>query len=696
MKGIRRIRQRLCALPLALACLMGLAACGGPDFGSFSKELEFGDKQVSDTQTTYVMKIPEGRLGDLIGPSQIQWVIDQYGDPPAHTGAVAVGTKKAAKDLLRKSPELQCRALENTYQEESSDEGKWEYKDSSCRKQRKLSWLEKTLWNMYQVQSDSTIEWLSTSRNTLVAADDTVSTLQANATPNYDSWFAPVNRYLRIAQGVLIAAAAISLIVLTICFVLVPVDTGLMLSFVLATAMLILGMGLFTLGAEMSMSKIGNYMGAKLTKSRRLGLILIVSFLLGVAITVAEPDLQVLAANVPEIDKTVLILTVSVGVGIFLMLCMVRILFGISLRLLLIVFYVLVFLAAFLSDQGILAVAFDSGGVTTGPMTVPFIMALGVGVASIRSDENAKADSFGLVGLCSIGPIASVLLLGAIYKTQPAQAESETAAAITNTVALGRDYLHAFPEYLKEVTLALLPIVVFFLIFQIVSLRLRRLPFLRVMVGILYTYAGLVLFLTGVNVGFSPVGYALGAALTEGWKLWLLIPLAMLMGWFIINAEPAVHILNRQVEDLSAGAISARAMGMSLSIAVSAAGGLAMLRVITGVSIMYFLVPGYFIALALSFFVPRTFTAIAFDSGGVASGPLTATFMLPFAMGACEALGGNVMTDAFGLVALVAMMPLITVQVMGAIYVIKSRRAEKEPALPDFGDNEIIELWEAC
>ena len=488
----------------------------------------------------------------------------------------------------------------------------------------------------------------------------------------------------------------ISLIVLAICFVLVPVDTGLMLSFVLATAMLILGMGLFTLGAEMSMSKIGNYMGAKLTKSRRLGLILLVSFLLGVAITVAEPDLQVLAANVPEIDKTVLILTVSVGVGIFLMLCMVRILFGISLRLLLIVFYALVFLAAFLSDQGILAVAFDSGGVTTGPMTVPFIMALGVGVASIRSDENAKADSFGLVGLCSIGPIASVLLLGAIYKTQPAQAESETAAAITNTVALGRDYLHAFPEYLKEVTLALLPIVVFFLIFQIVSLRLRKLPFLRVMVGILYTYAGLVLFLTGVNVGFSPVGYALGAALTEGWKLWLLIPLAMLMGWFIINAEPAVHTLNKQVEELSAGAISAKAMGMSLSIAVSAAGGLAMLRVITGISIMYFLVPGYLIALALSFFVPRTFTAIAFDSGGVASGPLTATFMLPFATGACEALGGNVMTDAFGLVALVAMMPLITVQVMGAIYVVKSRHASQEPQLPDFGDNEIIELWEAC
>ena len=488
----------------------------------------------------------------------------------------------------------------------------------------------------------------------------------------------------------------ISLIVMAICFILVPVDTGLMLSFVLATAMLILGMGLFTLGAEMSMTRIGNYMGSKLTKSRKLPLILFVSFALGVAITVAEPDLQVLAANVPDIDSAALILTVSVGVGFFLMLCMVRILFSISLRTMLIVFYAFVFAAAFLSDESILSVAFDSGGVTTGPMTVPFIMALGVGVASIRSDENAKADSFGLVGLCSIGPILSVLLLGAIYQSQPSASEVASAAGIATTVELGRGYLRALPDYLWEVTVALLPIFVFFLIFQVVSLRLRKLPFLRIIVGILYTYVGLVLFLTGVNVGFSPLGYALGAALTEGWKLWLLAPLAMLMGWFIINAEPAVHILNKQVEELSAGAISARAMGMSLSIAVSAAGGLAMLRVISGISILYFLVPGYVIALALSFFVPRTFTAIAFDSGGVASGPLTATFMLPFAMGACEALGGSVMTDAFGLVALVAMMPLITVQVMGAIYVVKSRRTAGESALPDFGDNEIIELWEAC
>ena len=506
-------------------------------------------------------------------------------------------------------------------------------------------------------------------------------------------------QYRVLAEKLKEAAASVlpvTAIVAVLCLALVRVDVGLMLSFLLGSGLLILGMGLFTLGAELSMSRIGNLIGAKMTKSRKLWFILAVSFLLGVAITMAEPDLQVLATNVPAIDKTVLIVTVSVGVGLFLMLCMVRILFSVSLRLLLIVFYALLFLGAFLSDAGFLSVAFDSGGVTTGPMTVPFIMALGVGVASIRSDENAKADSFGLVGLCSIGPILSVLLLGAIYKTQPAQGESGTVSGVATTVELGKDYLHALPEYLWEVTMALLPIVVFFLIFQVISLKLRKLPFMRIVIGILYTYLGLVLFLTGVNVGFSPLGYALGAALAEGWKVYLLAPLAMLMGWFIINAEPAVHTLNKQVEELSAGAISAKAMGMSLSIAVSAAGGLAMLRVITGISIMYFLVPGYLIALALSFFVPRTFTAIAFDSGGVASGPLTATFMLPFATGACEALGGNVMTDAFGLVALVAMMPLITVQVMGAIYVVKSRHASQEPQLPDFGDNEIIELWEAC
>ena len=501
-----------------------------------------------------------------------------------------------------------------------------------------------------------------------------------------------------LAEKLKEAAASVlpvTAIVAVLCLALVRVDVGLMLSFLLGSGLLILGMGLFTLGAELSMSRIGNLIGAKMTKSRKLWFILAVSFLLGVAITMAEPDLQVLATNVPAIDKKVLIVTVSVGVGLFLMLCMVRILFSVSLRLLLIVFYALLFLGAFLSDAGFLSVAFDSGGVTTGPMTVPFIMALGVGVASIRSDENAKADSFGLVALCSIGPVMAVMLLGAIYPTDTQADVGMVIGGFETTVELGGAYLRSLPTYMLEVAMALLPIFVFFLLFQVFSLHLRRLPLTKIVMGVGYTFLGLVLFLTGVNVGFSPLGYVLGKELVTSGLSALLIPLAMLMGWFIIDAEPAVHILNKQVEELTSGAISAKAMGLSLSVAVALANGLAMVRVLTGLPILYFLLPGYAVALGLSFFVPRTFTAIAFDSGGVASGPLTATFMLPLAIGACTALGGNVMTDAFGLVALVAMMPLITVQVMGGIYVLKSRTKTDAPVLPSFGENEIIELWEA-
>ena len=505
-------------------------------------------------------------------------------------------------------------------------------------------------------------------------------------------------QYRVLAEKLKEAAASVlpvTAIVAVLCLALVRVDVGLMLSFLLGSGLLILGMGLFTLGAELSMSRIGNLIGAKMTKSRKLWFILAVSFLLGVAITMAEPDLQVLATNVPAIDKTVLIVTVSVGVGLFLMLCMVRILFSVSLRLLLIVFYALLFLGAFLSDAGFLSVAFDSGGVTTGPMTVPFIMALGVGVASIRSDENAKADSFGLVALCSIGPVMAVMLLGAIYPTDTQADVNMVIGGFETTVELGGAYLRSLPTYMLEVAMALLPIFVFFLLFQVFSLRLRKLPLTKIVMGVGYTFLGLVLFLTGVNVGFSPLGYVLGKELVTSGLSALLIPLAMLMGWFIIDAEPAVHILNKQVEELTSGAISAKAMGLSLSVAVALANGLAMVRVLTELPILYFLLPGYAVALGLSFFVPRTFTAIAFDSGGVASGPLTATFMLPLAMGACTALGGNVMTDAFGLVALVAMMPLITVQVMGGIYVLKSRTKTDAPVLPSFGENEIIELWEA-
>ena len=488
------------------------------------------------------------------------------------------------------------------------------------------------------------------------------------------------------------AILPITAIVAAVSFLFVPIPSGLMLAFLLGAVHMIFGMGLFSVGAELSMSRIGGHIGSAITASRRLWVILLTSFVLGTAITLAEPDLQVLASNVQAIPNTVLLLTVGVGVGLFLALAMLRMLLAVSLRTVLLISYALVFLLAFLIDPDMLSLSFDAGGVTTGPMTVPFIMALGVGVSAIRSDEKAKEDSFGLVALCSVGPVLAVMLLSILYHVDGGEAAASPVPAFLTTIAVGNGYFAAFPAYLGEVARALLPIFAFFLFFQFVRLRLHRAPFLQIVIGIVYTYVGLVLFLTGVNVGFSPLGERLGALIAESPARWSMVPLSMLMGWFIIRAEPAVRVLTRQVEELTAGAVSEKAMELSLSLAVSAGNALAMLRVLTGIPILYFVVPGYAVALALSFFVPPTFTGIAFDSGGVASGPLTATFMLLFAMGASNALGGNVMTDAFGLVAMVAMMPLITVQGMGAVFVLKSRG--KAPETIVGGGDEIIELWE--
>ncbi len=487
-----------------------------------------------------------------------------------------------------------------------------------------------------------------------------------------------------------VSVLPIIVIVSLLCLTIAPLSSSLMLSFLLGALLIITGMGLFTLGAETSMTPIGSRIGASLTKSKKLGLILSVSFILGLAITVSEPDLQVLAQTVPHIDNLVLILTVGIGVGFFLAICMLRIIVGIKLRWLLLLFYGIIFTLAAFSDANFLSVAFDSGGVTTGPMTVPFILALGVGVSNIRSDQKAEADSFGLVSLCSIGPILAVLILGFFYQNGDASTAIHLAAWET-TADIGSAYLSAIPAYMGEMAVALLPIVVILFLFQLFSFKLPARNFFKLTIGILYTYVGLVLFLTGVNVGFSSLGTVLGAELASGWTRYLLIPLSMLLGWFIISAEPAVYVLEKQIEDVSSGAISGKSIKLSLSIAIALAMGLSMLRVITGLSILWFLIPGYAIALLLSFFVPDIYTAIAFDSGGVASGPMTATFMLQFVIGASSALGGNILKDAFGLVAMVAMMPLISIQVLGFV----SQLRKRAPQVPEttYGDDEIIELW---
>ncbi len=413
------------------------------------------------------------------------------------------------------------------------------------------------------------------------------------------------------------------------------------------------------------MTPMGERVGTIMTKSKKLMIMVFIGFVMGFIITISEPDLQVLAQQVPSIPNIVLILAVAAGVGVFLVMALLRMLFGVALPHLLVVFYGIVFVLTLFVPKDFLAIAFDSGGVTTGPMTVPFIMAFGIGVSAIRSDKHASDDSFGLVSLCSIGPIMAVLILGMIYNPGQRESVSDTIPVVDNTVDLWRLFTHGFPTYMKEMALSLLPIVFFFGVFQLISREINKRTLIKIGIGLVYTYVGLVLFLTGANVGFMPAGNYLGQVLASQGHPVILVPVAMIMGYFIVRAEPAVYVLNKQVEQITDGAISANAMGAGLSIGVAISLGLAMVRVITGISVLWFLIPGYAVALGTSFFVPKLYTAIAFDSGGVASGPMTAAFLLPLAQGACTALGGNMVTDAFGVVAMVAMTPLITIQIMG-------------------------------
>ena len=489
----------------------------------------------------------------------------------------------------------------------------------------------------------------------------------------------------------------VTAIVLILLATFIPVPSAMLLAFLVGAVMIIIGMALFTLGAETSMTPMGEYMGSGMTKSKNLALVIFVSFFVGILITVSEPDLQVLANQISSIPNLLLILSVGVGVGLFRVVSMLRILFGIKLKYLLIFFYVLVFVLAFFVPKSFLALAFDSGGVTTGPMTVPFIMALGVGVAAIRSDNSADNDSFGLVALCSVGPIIAIMILSLFFDVSAEAYTDYSMPAVDTSRDITQMFLKAIPHYLKEVAIAILPLAAFFFIFQFVFGKMKKNSIIKILVGLLYTYVGLVLFLTGVNVGFMSVGNYIGHAIVDSPFKFLIIPLGMIIGYFIVSAEPAVHVLTKQVEETTSGTIPGKLLGVSLSIGVAASVGLAMTRVLTGISIMWFLIPGYAIALALAFFVPDIFTSIAFDSGGVASGPMTATFLLPFAVGACDALGGNVVEDAFGVVAMVAMTPLITIQILGLIYKIKHKKAASAVIEAEIQatDNDVIEASES-
>lgn len=492
----------------------------------------------------------------------------------------------------------------------------------------------------------------------------------------------------------LTSVVPISAIVFLLSIYAVPIPIGATLMFILGAAMLVVGMGFFSLGAEIAMMPMGEGLGAHFGASRRIVPLAVFALIMGTIITVAEPDLQVLARQVPAIPDEVLIATVAGGVGLSLVVALLRARLGVSLPKMLVVAYALTIAISLVVPKAFIAVAFDSGGVTTGPMTVPFIIALGVGLASRAS--MSSDDSFGIVAICSIGPIIAVMILGIVYDPSVAMPEEMPIYEAATTKDVAAHYAREIPHYVAQVARAIAPVALFFGAFQIATRRYTARSISTIVVGLVYTFVGLVLFLTGANVGFIPVGLLLGAEIAASGYRWLLVPVGALIGYYVVVAEPAVHVLNKQVESISGGAVSRRVMMLALSIGVALSLALSMVRILTGISLYWTMIPGLVIALALMRATPKIFTGIAFDSGGVASGPMTSTFVLPFAMGACESVGGDIMTEAFGVVAMVSMTPLVMIQLLGLVYARQTRRAvfsfDAPDSVIDFDDEAIIHV----
>ena len=466
-------------------------------------------------------------------------------------------------------------------------------------------------------------------------------------------------------------------------------------TFAVSAVFLILGISLFNLGADLAMTPMGEHIGAGLTKLRSLAILLSVCLAMGVLITVAEPDLSVLANQVKDImNGTALIYTVGIGVGLFLVAAVLKIIFRKPLSSMLMFFYMMLFAFASLliinGKASLIPLSFDSGGVTTGPITVPFIMALGVGIASTIGGRDSSENSFGLIALCSVGPMLAVMVLGLGSKGDMPTIEPDY--VLNSTL---ENVLHTLLHTAKEVGIALGLIVVFFAILQTVCLKLPKKKLIQISIGIAYTFVGLVIFLSAVSVGFMPIGYKIGTELAEHPTALILIGFGL--GMVTVLAEPAVHVLNKQVEEITEGTVSRSSMMIALSLGVGLSICLSMIRIVYDFSVLYYLVPGYLISLGLSLFVPGLYTAIAFDSGGVASGPLTSSFILPLAVGACFALHGGpekILTDAFGIVAMVAMAPLITIQLLGfrAIVAKKIHQRLAFTKLLNADDEQIIDF----
>lgn len=477
----------------------------------------------------------------------------------------------------------------------------------------------------------------------------------------------------------------ITMIVLIISLFLDVSKTSI-IAFLISSVFLVFGISFFTIGANMSMIEIGEHIGSSIIKKRRLLLILIISFIVGMFITISEPDLTVFAKEITSIPSLLIIFLSAIGIGIYLMVGVFRIIKKISYRTIVTISLLLIMLLLYFVPLDFVSIAFDGGSVTTGAMGVPMIIAFGYGITKYRSDKEAKGDSFGLCGLASLGPVIAILILGLFFKVD---SHFDTSSFINNSSLLNRFISH-LSSSLKDVLICVLPIIGVFLVSQIIDHNLSKNKIIKISIGIIISIIGLTLFLTGVSTGFIEMGYHIGSIFASNTYRYFLIPIGMILGYIIINVEPSVKILNKSIAELTEGSISERMINLCISIGVCLAIGISLCRIFFDIPMVYVVVPGYFIAGLLMYFTPKMFMTIAFDSGGAASGTMTTSFLLPLCIGACEISGGNILADAFGVGALVALAPIITIQIVGIMYDYKLKIKDNY-----LFDEEIIDYaWE--
>ncbi|EOR21138.1 hypothetical protein A500_14118 [Clostridium sartagoforme AAU1] len=481
-------------------------------------------------------------------------------------------------------------------------------------------------------------------------------------------------------REVLMSVLPITIIVLILNFTLTPIDMNLLIRFMIGTVAIVIGLSIFLVGVDIGVTPIGNIMGTNIAKTNKLWIVIVAGLLLGFFISVAEPDLQILGGQVEFVtsglvSKWLIVAIVSIGIAIMLSLGLGRIVYNFPLYKLLTIIYGFILVLALFTSPEFLAISFDASGATTGAMTVPFILALATGVSRLKKDsKSSEKDSFGLVAIASTGAIISVMLMSILSKTDQVTGSLEGSEVISTSIIL--PFIEKIPVITFEILLALLPILIIFIIFQKVKFKLSKRSFRKVLFGMLFTFIGLVIFLVGVNAGFMDVGTAVGKSIAALDNKMYVIIVGFVLGFVTILAEPAVYVLTHQIEDVTSGYVKRKVVMFTLAIGVGFAVALSMVRILVPeVKLWHYLLPGYLVSIAMSYFVPKLFVGMAFDSGGVASGPMTATFILAFAQGVAEAIeGADVLIDGFGMIAMVAMTPIIALQILGFIFKIKSRK----------------------